>query len=94
VISTHNYFDAHEPYLPPKPFNQKFGAQMPRKISSIIHRTNSAERPDKWKMTPQEIQAEIDAYDNSIAYLDHHIGLLFDELKRRGILENTLVIVL
>ena len=88
-----NYFDAHEPYLPPKPFNQKFGIQMPKRISSIIHRTNSGERPDKWKMAPQEIQGEIDAYDNSIAYLDYHIGLLINELKMRGILENTLVII-
>lgn len=60
-----NYFDGHEPYQPPQPFDTKFGAQ----------------------------QTELDAYDGSIAYLDHQIGLLLDELKRRELLDNTLVII-
>src|SRR5205085_8095982 len=28
-----------------------------------------------------------------IASLDHHVGLLLDELERRGVLDNTLVII-
>ncbi|HET9530264.1 MAG TPA: sulfatase, partial [Blastocatellia bacterium] len=60
-----NYFDAHMPYLPPEPFDKKFGAQA----------------------------TKLDAYENCIAYLDHQVGLLFDELKKRGVLENTLVII-
>ena len=32
-------------------------------------------------------------YDDCIAYLDRRLGLLLDELSRRGVLENTLVIV-
>ncbi|MGH7658135.1 MAG: sulfatase-like hydrolase/transferase [Gemmatimonadales bacterium] len=36
---------------------------------------------------------DVDLYDQSILYLDHEIGLLLRELKRRGELENTLVIV-
>ena len=43
--------------------------------------------------TQEEIQAEIDAYDGAIAYLDQQIGLLFDELEKRNVLENTLVIL-
>ena len=34
-----------------------------------------------------------DGYESSIAYLDDQIGRLFDELRSRGLLENTLVIV-
>jgi arylsulfatase A-like enzyme len=33
------------------------------------------------------------AYDASIAYLDHHLGLLLSELRQRGVLEHTLVII-
>src|SRR5262245_4198426 len=31
-----NYFDAHEPYFPPAPFNVKFGPQVPRRNYVLI----------------------------------------------------------
>src|SRR5262249_44667933 len=34
-----------------------------------------------------------DMYDGSIAYLDSQVGALLRELQRRGVLENTLVII-
>ena len=36
---------------------------------------------------------EVDRYDQNILYMDHELGLLFDDLERRGLLDNTLVIV-
>jgi arylsulfatase A-like enzyme len=77
-----NYMDAHAPYLPPKPFDIMFGPQRARPDVSV-RRTWSA----------QEIQVEQDAYDGSIAYLDHQLGLLFGELQKRGLLGNTLVVI-
>jgi len=44
-------------------------------------------------MTPREAQSERDAYDDSIAYLDHEIGLLLDALQKRGLLDNTMLII-
>lgn len=79
-----NYFDAHEPYLPPKPYDTLFG---PR-ISRVNPRHNIA-----WKWSPQQIRAEENAYDGSIAYLDNHVGILFNTLQDLGDLENTLVII-
>ena len=34
-----------------------------------------------------------DGYESSIAYLDEQLGRLFEELRGRGLLENTFVIV-
>ncbi|MEJ7712604.1 MAG: sulfatase-like hydrolase/transferase [Pyrinomonadaceae bacterium] len=79
-----NYYDAHAPYVPHKPFNIKFGLNKPVEPNPLAHKKD---------VNPQEIQAMIDGYDSSIAYLDQQLGLLFDELKRRRILENTLVII-
>ncbi len=79
-----NYFDAHSPYLPPKPFDGMFGLKRPRadpRLTPTAH----------WSAA--EIQAELDAYDGAIAYLDHQLGLLLQELEGRGVLENTLVII-
>ena len=88
-----NYYDAHEPYLPPEPFNLKFGPTTPRKDFLIRLWMHEGARSEKENMSPQEIQAELDAYEGAIAYLDQQLGLLFDELQAWGVLENTLVII-
>jgi arylsulfatase A-like enzyme len=86
-----NYYDAHQPYLPPESFELKFGPEKPR--GNLSYFTNSAELDKPWQMSPQQVQGELDAYDSAISYMDHHLGLLFDELAHQGILENTLIIV-
>jgi arylsulfatase A-like enzyme len=43
--------------------------------------------------TPQENQSHFDAYEGEIAYLDHQLGVLFDELRKRDLLTKTLVII-
>jgi arylsulfatase A-like enzyme len=48
---------------------------------------------ERSNMSPQEIQGELDAYEESIAYLDYHLSLLMDKLERRGVLKNTLVMI-
>jgi len=79
-----NYLDAHSPYSAPEPFDSMFAAR--------TRRVNPHLKPsDQW--SDSEVQAELDAYDSAIAYLDHQLGLLFQELRSRNLLENTLVIV-
>jgi arylsulfatase A-like enzyme len=83
-----NYFDTHDPYLPPAEYWKRFSKleRPPGHINEWAGRI----RP---KLTPVELQAEIDAYDASIAYVDEQIGRLMAELKRRGLSDNTLVVV-
>jgi arylsulfatase A-like enzyme len=88
-----NYFDAHEPYMPHRPFDTKFGQPAPRNNDLVKRWAHEAARLEKESMSPAEIQAELDAYEGSIAYLDQQLGLLFDELKRRNVLDNTLVVI-
>ncbi len=89
-----NYFDAHEPYLPPKPFEARLGSVTPRNNSLIQHwRNHQAKRADKEDMSAQEIEAELYAYEGSIAYIDQQLGILFDALEKRDVLQNTLVIL-
>jgi arylsulfatase A-like enzyme len=88
-----NFFDAHEIYLPPHPFDDEFGSEAERDESGIWHFKRRAKLPHKKDATAAQIQAELDSYDGSIAYLDHELGRLFDELQRRGVLDNTIVIV-
>ncbi len=86
-----NYYDAHQLYLPPEPYDTMFGPRRTR--NEFVYYTHAAEIESAWAMAPEEVQAELDAYDGAIAYTDAQLGRLFGELERRGVLDNTLVIV-
>lgn len=85
-----NYFDMHIPYFPPPAFAAKFAqaAEQILKRRPVMENTSPA-RPE----SVAAAEAEKDAYDASIAYLDEELGKLFAELKQRGLLENTLVVI-
>jgi arylsulfatase A-like enzyme len=88
-----NYFDAHEPCLPPAPHDTQFGARIRHGDFRRTHLLRTTWRLNREQGTSQQNQADIDCYDSSIAYLDQQIGQLLRELERRGVLQNTLVIV-
>ena len=77
-----NYYDAHGPYAPPAPFDTMFSGKEPP--------TRDSGSRD---FTAAEVAGLVDAYDGSIAYLDRQLGELFAALERRGLLENTVIIV-
>ncbi len=84
-----NYIDAHAPFTPPAEYAARFGVRGPR---PLLHRITN----DKSTLTEEERAAgdyDRNRYDASIAFLDHELGRMFDELERRGVLDNTLVIV-
>jgi arylsulfatase A-like enzyme len=77
-----NYFDAHAPYSP----------------ASFAGRFGDRPRRDPWHLREltwrdADVEAEVEAYDESIAYLDMRIGALLRELDRRKMLDRTLVVV-
>jgi arylsulfatase A-like enzyme len=89
-----NYMDAHEMYNPPAPFRGAFGPDTARKNWLTRYGLGGlGYRSAKARMTPSEVAAELNAYEESIAYLDHHVGALMDSLAARGVLDNTVVIV-
>jgi arylsulfatase A-like enzyme len=79
-----NYFDAHVPYLPPAPFDTMFGPWLPGRNPHMFTGR---------QYTPRELQAEIDAYDGAIRFLDERLDSLLVTLDRRGVLQNTIVVV-
>ncbi len=79
-----NYYDAHDPYLPPAPFDTLFGR---------VGRDYDPGLRLRRVPPPGELADLRLAYDQSIAYLDDRLGRLLDSLERRGALRNTLVIV-
>jgi arylsulfatase A-like enzyme len=86
-----NYFDAHEPYLPPRNYEGRFGIkpQTTRDHEYLFDFVGAFKDPNHIR----DIVMARDCYDDCIAYLDDQLGRLLDELKRRGLLEKTVVII-
>ena len=91
-LFTH-FFDPHYDYLEHRGF--KFGEPYNGEITS---RGNNFERlraiAKAGRLTPDDRRHLTDRYDSEIAYTDSHIGLLLDELKKRGLYEDTLIVFL
>ena len=87
-----NYVDAHAPYVLPPGAAYRFGT-VPRTGTDFLFLLEGWLQVDKWKISPQGRALGRDSYDNCLAYLDDRLGELFDELQRRGVLDQTLVII-
>jgi arylsulfatase A-like enzyme len=77
-----NYYDAHTPYFAPEPLWSRF-----------FPGTTPEPVPQARIPSPPEVARSRLAYRAAIAHLDDEIGRLFDQLLRRGALDNTLVII-
>ena len=82
-----NYFDAHQPYIPPESFRSRFARN-----------TDAPYHPHLFHIKAKDLKAEEiewlrDNYDAAIAYIDDEVRKLLGELKQRGALDNTIVII-
>jgi len=84
-----HYFDPHAPYEAPPPFKTMYDE----------HDTTGW--PSWAEMHQQRLFETRNAYGEwaaaryaaEISYMDHHVGVLFDELRERGILDEALLVV-
>jgi arylsulfatase A-like enzyme len=79
-----NYMDAHDPYDPPAAFAGRFTPSDEPPLP--------AGRPPKEAYSSEAIRLRCD-YDCCLAALDQEVGRLLDELDRRALLANTLVVI-
>jgi arylsulfatase A-like enzyme len=70
---------------------RRFGAEPDDEYKRIL--IDHWQDMDKAGVSPSGIAFASDAYDDCIADLDEQVGKLIDKLERRGILENTWLIV-
>ena len=49
--------------------------------------------PDDWKMTPPELARLKALYDGEVAYLDRQIAALLGNLDKRGLLDDSIIVV-
>jgi arylsulfatase A-like enzyme len=88
-----NYMDAHDPYIPPPPFDSMFPGKINyferTRYNQIFRGVMKLQR----KVTEEEYRHLVSQYDGGIAYIDLHVGELIARLKKLGIYENCLIII-
>jgi arylsulfatase A-like enzyme len=82
--------DPHSPYTPRERFLNESGHQVSDPSIGLIENVKQLRRNEG---TEQQIKDLVALYDAEIAQNDHHFGALLEELERRGILEETLVVL-
>ncbi len=86
-----NYADAHTPYLIRPERMHRFQVEpMDNRLRALIEHWADL---DKTRVTARDLAVMVDAYDDCIADLDEQLGILLDELERRGTLRKTWLIV-
>ena len=94
-----NYFDAHSPYALPPETPRMFAHRSPEGVEVAMKRVRELEG-DGTHGSPEiaSLRAEVhsdlrDLYDDGISWIDRKLGELFDDLEKRGLVENTLVVL-
>lgn len=89
-----NYFDAHEPYRAAAPWGGRYSAGMPPRRHDMERYWNLEGGIVDWSvLSAEEVAAERSAYEETIGELDHYLSELLEELRRRGAMDRTLVII-
>ncbi len=85
-----NYMDVHGPYLPPASYAGRFGG--PR--THVGKTIELGAVTDETALPPPELLRDwVNQYDESILALDAGVGALLHGLERRGILDNTVIVL-
>ncbi|MBV8847944.1 MAG: sulfatase [Bryobacterales bacterium] len=88
-----NYMDAHQPYVPPAPFDSMFPGKQRGFKSADFEPLKEAVLTGKHKLSAEERANLISQYDGGIAYTDAEIGKIIARLRETGLYDNTLIIV-
>lgn len=78
-----NYFDAHEPYAAPAPFDTLFAPRGTRYWADETLR----------RVDTSVVRQLRDMYDGGIAYDDHSTGQLIAALRERGLIDRTILVI-
>jgi arylsulfatase A-like enzyme len=87
-----HYFDPHSPYAAPAPFRSMYDPNRGQGLSpfSEIEIDERLEANAEQQQLGRRLIAQ---YAGEISYMDFHIGRLFDELQRRGILDEAVLLI-
>jgi arylsulfatase A-like enzyme len=84
-----HYFDAHNEYLAPPPYDTMFSTERDVREGTRV----PLELPAEHELQRPLAERQMARYDGEIRWIDEWLGKLFEELDRRGLADETLVLV-
>jgi arylsulfatase A-like enzyme len=86
-----NYFDPHDPYFAPPPFDKLYGNIPASGQTGSFGNVGASD----WGGTlpADELSWQMDHYDAAITYLDSELGKLFEALRQAGLYDNTMIVI-
>jgi len=84
-------WDVHADYIPPAPYDKMFDPDYDGPITGEDFATDPSINAD---MPARDLEHLVALYDGEIAWTDHHVGLILDELDALGLRDSTLVTLL
>jgi arylsulfatase A-like enzyme len=88
-----NYFDAHAPYLPPDSLATRFGWYDASASASERRKARALGQLEPEQLGPIVGAAMERAYEAAIAELDGAVAELINDLRARGLLDNTILVI-
>lgn len=89
-----NYIEAHNPYLPPDPFFERFrDPSVSAGESRRIGRKDWTDHYLKQPFTPREFEVQSRLYDGEVAYVSSLVGEVLEALRDDGRYDDTLIMV-
>jgi len=92
-----HHIDVHWPYKAPAPYSGMFSDVESRLdfnrlgfLPDVVERVENGEEAG---VDDDTLRAMLNAYDEGTRFVDDGIGEVFEELRRRGLYDNTLIIV-
>lgn len=85
-----HFWDVHYDYDPPESYWRRFDPDWDGDLDPRDYIQNPAVHAD---MDPRDLAHVVARYDGEIRWTDEHVGMLLDALDRKGLADDTLVVV-
>jgi len=89
-----HYMDTHVPYNAPKEFAQIFGLKDTTLFTPGEFQTADVRLLNEIGLTDENKRNLLSLYDGAIKYFDHNFRKIIDNLKKQGILDKTIIILI
>ena len=93
-----HYFEPHNPYRPPQHFKRKYAGEFfgpefirlgnPNPLELMVYRDGP-----QLELDDDSLNHLVDLYDDEISYFDDQFAQLLDALRRRRLMDNTIIVV-
>ena len=85
-----HYFDIHYDFVPPPPYDTMFDPDYTGTMDGRMFIERDDVHP---KMPARDLEHILALYDGEIRFTDHHVGIVLDHLRSKGLLDSTVVMV-